>query len=160
MHMCKEMAVDSPGSWVSDIDSASIIPRGDWLAGVCDPGRLDSPGYTTPGRFYEKFGPMTPRGLIPRGVIFWRIFYWLAGVSYCAELISPGYNTPASHLLKFVLKSPWGMILIPRQVNLPGYHTAQSQSPRGIKPRGVNKNPPNMTPRGMRPRGVSARSSQ
>ena len=47
-----------------------------WLAGVWYPGRL------------------TCRGIIPRGVMFWQIFYWLAGVWYPRETDLLGYITP------------------------------------------------------------------
>ena len=47
----------------------------------------NQPWYDTPGR-------LTHRGMIPRGVMFWQIFYWLAGVWYSREIDSPGYQTP------------------------------------------------------------------
>ena len=44
-----------------------IRPRGDWLAGVSNPGEIYSLGYQTPGR-------LTHRGIRPQGD-------WLTGVS-------------------------------------------------------------------------------
>ena len=37
---------------------------------------------------------MTCRGRIPRGAMFWRIFYWLARVWYSGKIDSLGYHTP------------------------------------------------------------------
>ena len=105
---------------------------------------------------------MTRWGIIPRGVMFWRIFQWLTGVwypsesirnlpkhdspgylSYFTESVSPGYDTPGSHGTKLFIISPLGRI--PLRVSLPvvwypvesvflGYATPGSRS----KLRGVN----------------------
>ena len=37
---------------------------------------------------------LTRPGLIPQGVMFWRISYWLAGIWYIGEIDSQGYDTP------------------------------------------------------------------
>ena len=102
-------------------------------------------------KFFRKtpYKSMTRRGIIPRGVMFWRIFYrhvgiWYPRVSYCAESVLPGYDTPGSHGTKFFIISPRGRT--PPQVKLTGvaypgksvfqgYDTPGSHSSR---PSGVN----------------------
>ena len=63
----------------------SIIPWGDWLAGVCDPGKLD---FMISCKIWshDSLGFDNPASLTPRGMIL----RWvnLPGVSYCTESIS------------------------------------------------------------------------
>ena len=85
-------------------DSRGRIPRGDWLSAVWYHGETDSPGMRTledwlaelgeillkimfhDSRGYPTPARLTPWEIIPRGVMFWRIFIY-----------SPGYDSQTSH---------------------------------------------------------------
>ena len=88
-----------------------IIHRADWLAGV----------------WY-----------LPRGIMFWWIFYWLARVWYSMEIDSPGYHTQGR-------LTRWGMIhradwlagvWYSMEIDSPGYHTQRRLTRWGMIPRG------------------------
>ena len=119
-------------------------------------------------KFFLKtpYKSMTRRGIIPQGVMFWRIFHWLARV-YPGESIRNLQNmTPQGIILRRVsLTGVW----YPRESILPGFHTLGShgtklfiRSPRGrilqrVKLTGVGdwlpgyQTPGRLTRRGMRP---------
>ena len=107
------MAVDSLGSWVTPwvripLDSLGYQTPGGWLAVECNPWELDSPGYATLGRLNEKFGFLTPRGVIPREIDS-TVYHtparltlcsmiprwaWLCAVWYPGEIDFVQYDTP------------------------------------------------------------------